>query len=132
MSYKRLLYAVLLISNFAVAHAAHIKLDLDFTINDRDYNRHITKEIVLHNNEKVVLDWDDLIITLHVEESNSVNGVCIQTDIAKKAEFNDDTYISRPVLLAEWDKPAMIKIGTRVKGEEKETLKLVVKASQVS
>jgi hypothetical protein len=129
MPYKRLLYSALLVSNLAVAH---IKLDLDLTINKQDYNRHITKELTLENNEKVVLDCDDLIVSVHVKESESGCGVCIQTDIAKKGELNNDTYISRPVLLAEWDKPATIKVGAKVKGEETEMLKLVVKASQVS
>ena len=130
MSYKRLLYAVLLVSNFVVAH---IKLDLDLmTINEQGCNRYITKEIVLKNDGKVVLDYDDLIITLHVEEVESVNGVRIQADIAEKAELNNDTYISRPVLLAEWDKPAWITVGTKTNGKNEETFKIAVKASRVS
>lgn len=78
------------------------------------------------------MDCDDLIITVHVQESDSTNGVFIQTDIARKTDSDNNEYISRPVLLAEWDKPATVSIGTKVHDKYEDELTLVVKASQAS
>ena len=123
---KTLLYSALLISNLAMAQ---IKLDFDLIINEQDFNRHITTELIL-DGEHTTLDYDDVIINLHVQETKKIDGICIQIDVSKKTELNTGNYIARPVLLAAWDKPAMVALGTKTNNVKQDTFKVVVKASQ--
>jgi hypothetical protein len=125
MSYKALLYAVLLVSNVTLAQ---IKIDLDMTINER----HVTQEAVLDAAGDIVLDCNDLIVTLHIQELESDQGVYIQTDIREKSEIDKDQYIAQPVIIAQWDKDATVTVGTRNEnGEHEDTFKIVVKASRI-
>jgi hypothetical protein len=123
MSHKIILFT-LLISNLVLAN---IKLDFDLTLYKPGYNRHITKELVLENKENIVLDCDDLIITVHMQEANTGNSVVVQTDILER---NSNEYIAQPVLVTGWDKPATFAIGTKHNGKKTEELRLIVKASQ--
>lgn len=123
MSHKIILFT-LLISNLVLAN---IKLDFDLTLDKQGYSHHITQELILENKQKIVLNCDDLIITVHVQEANTSNGVCVQTDIVER---NSNEYIAQPVLLAEWNKPATVAIGAKHNDKKIEELKLVVKASQ--
>jgi hypothetical protein len=120
---KTLLSAALITSAFATAQ---IQLDLDITITKEFAERHIVSTVLVDENSPASFEFDNNTI-INLSVNTNQNGVLIDADILEKTTSDELISISKPTILASWNKIASIKVGD----SDGNSLIFLVTASQV-
>jgi len=114
----------------SVAYAAH--LDVKFEYHNHqpqdDYQRDISSkcQLTLAPEESTIVNCEDNISISFAITHENTEQVTIQAQIFDKQEL-----ISEPTIVANWDKPATIKLGKKDNaGNAQTTLSLEIVASQ--
>lgn len=110
---KKLLLIALFASN-AFLNALH--LDLSIQMNEEETSRAVNETIEMDVNQTFVCTFEDVSIALTCIEQNEDTAL-FNTKITHIKEDGSALVISEPVLLAEYGKPALVKVGDELKDE---------------